>query len=1391
MWSTVANHGLRSSIKGHSSESMLALRVLLAVFLSIWSFHRPAEAGTVLVVTPENEASLTLAAELYRASQETDQTHNKERLLRESINAYPDIAAAYNNLAMLIFERQERGEALRLLERGLQAAEATQDWENVANIHNNFGFIIRERGKWSVAHSLEALGHFDKALEVNPEFVGALYNKASVLLALRRDMESKEMLLKVLELEPDDRQAHLDLGRIYFEHGDLEKALEHEDCVIKLATTTKEKLQGMHNKGVFLKEYNLLSCALEVYNEMLTIDSVESYVLIDMMNAKRSYCDWKGMEKLENQVILAAQRQFELESPQESPMFLPFDSTLLKVPDIFRKRLAIRASKVYEQPSTLELLPLSWSDNEPTWDRPVTPKRLKIGYLSFDYRDHPMGHLTLGLIEQHAALARGVDTICYSYGPNSVASAPWRRQFEEKCGIFRDLLGMSDVEVAQTIGLDGIDVLVDLMAHTKGARLGVPSLRPSRIVVNYLGYPGTMGSSFTDFVMVDKMVLPPEVAASSMTEQVVYLPYTYQANRYEPWIPSCGDIECQRTNRSQHGLPTDALVFCNFNTINKMESESFAVWMSILRQVPNSVLWVLAPSGPDAPRVMEQLHDQAMAHGVLPSRLIFAPRMDKYSHLARISVADVFLDSFIYNAHSTAADALWANVPIVMLWGDTFPSRVAASLILNAIPYLELVPHSVKDYERMAVYLAETPKVLRRIRNALASHTLTSPLFNTRQTTETIETAYEVMHDVGNRLHPLTKEARKPRFQLIIQPERSFDAFGNLEIVNSRVKDVIQQGISLQENGNYIGAQNVYSRVLRASPGNADAIHLLGTIHFQNGEFNSAIEYISQAVAVNPQVTWYHSNLALCYMALEQLETAEEEFHTALHLDASNRMAVSKLSEIYTSQKSLNKVVDLYATYGEAAYFSLRQPTSSSQDEIEQAYTVYSNALDKTGQALKAIEVFEKAVKKHPTIFKLRYNLGVLYNEHGKYDQGNQQQFDAVGAQARYLFEIQGRHFQKIPRPDHKVVIAFYCHEYGQSWWEKWGPSSLNTGLGGSEEAVVFLSRELQKLGYWVEVYGDPSPQDISTLDQADEDIVRWYPHYTYDIDDKGIDIFVAWRYHISMAMGRSARKKFLWMHDLPQEDARRSSELLNNADGIFCVSEFHASAFPEILQSKITVSTNAVDRSFFVNGPNHADRFVYGSSPSRGLYTLLKTWPRIREKIPTAELSVFYGFTPAFMKWGNSHVTNFTDWMSEMHRLLTETPGVRFVGLVNHAQLAKEYSYAGFYLYPTTFSETSCISLMKAMANGAIPITSRFPVSALPETVNDYDLGPRALQQRTVDDDPEWLELWIQSIVDAVYNEQQATTIRHRMKRFARKKYRWENIALEWHRIISKPKFP
>ncbi|RLN32139.1 hypothetical protein BBJ28_00007066 [Nothophytophthora sp. Chile5] len=1319
----------------------------LLLWLAVWLFSLvfPVLEASVLLTTPENEATLTQAAVLYQAAQQAGldgDVARSQQLFQESIAVYPELASAYNNLAMLVFEhQQDREQAEQLLARGLQAAEALDDLENVAAIRNNLGFLTRARGQRSVGFCLEALAHFDAALQAAPEFVDALYNKASVLHVLRHDVEAESVYHQVLTLDPDHQDTHLDLGRIYFDRGELKRAIQHQEHVIAKAKTTADWLYGMHNKGIFLKEFNFLEMALAVYNEMLSVAPDEVGVLVDAMTAKRPLCHWEGMETLEDHVLSTTQR--ELAVRKDGVSLLPYDSTLIKVSDAFRKRLAIASAKVYDQHNTLELLPSLWLENEPSWSRLTTPKRLKVGYLSFDFRDHPMGHLTLGLIEQHTALASSnVETFCFSYGPNRAASEPWRRQFEEKCDVFRDLYALSDLEAAQIIGRDSVDVLVDLMAHTKGARLGIQALRPSRIAVNYLGFPGTTGSSFTDFVLVDRRVLPPEVAASSMTEQVVYLPHSYQVNRYDAAIEACGlEFECQRANRSLHGLPQDALVFCNFNTINKMEHESFSVWMNILKQVPGSVLWLLAPSGYDANRVMESLREQAKAHGVLASRLIFAPRADKHEHLARVTLADLFLDSFIYNAHSTAADALWAHVPIVTFWGDTFPSRVAASLIQNAMPFPELVPHSVKDYERLAVYLATTPKILRRIRHELAVHTLTSPLFDTQGTTASVEVAYEAMHDVTNRLHPFTTKnvGQKPRFQLLIQPARSAQAFRDVVAKKARLDAELRHGIALQEAQEFINAHHVYTRVLRANPSHADAIQLLGTLYVQTGELDRAVTQLTKAVEANPHVSFYHANLGVAYLALDEQQQAEHEFQRALDLNASNLIAVAKLTEIYAAQSAFDKIINVYKTFGEATYFQVDSSRSNfqvqvSQKQQESAYLAYAYAFVQTGRIRETVELLDEALERHPTFFRLGYNLAALLNTHGEYDHGDKRQLATALAESRYVFQTQGRQFQKIPRPSHKVVLAIYCNEYGQSWWGQWGPSSVEeSGLGGSEEAVVFLSRELQKLGYWVEVYGNPPPQDISTIDQADEDAVRWYPHYAYDVEDTGVDMFVAWRYHISLALGKAARKAFLWMHDVPQQDTKQSPELVNNVDAIFCGSEFHASKFPDNLRSKIVVATNALDPTFFVNGPNHANRFVYGSAPNRGLHQLLKVWPLIREHVPNAELSVFYGFMPAFQDWGRANMANFTVWEAEVLHLLTETPGVRYVGLVDHARLAKEYSYAGFYLYPTTFSETSCISLMKAMANGAIPVTSRLPNSALSETCGDFDLGPRPLREQTI----------------------------------------------------------
>lgn len=400
----------------------------------------------------------------------------------------------------------------------------------------------------------------------------------------------------------------------------------------------------------------------------------------------------------------------------------------------------------------------------------------------------------------------------------------------------------------------------------------------------------------------------------------------------------------------------------------------------------------------------------------------------------------------------------------------------------------------------------------------------------------------------------------------------------------------------------------------------------------------------------------------------------------------------------------------------------------------ERAFMQYGYALEQTGRSQDAIDLLQTALERYPTYFRIGYNLAAMLILKKQYRRGDIVQLAIAANESQYNFQLHGVHLQKRARPKDKTVVAIYCYEYGNSWWSPWGPSSLEKGIGGSEEAVIHLARELQQLGYWIEVYGELPEHDITHLSEEDQpDKVLWYPHTSYDMEDDRVDVFIAWRYYFSLSLGINARSRYLWMHDLSGEDLAQSNFMVESVNGIFCSSAFHAAQLPSILQSKVIVTSNAMDPAYFLDGPNIPHHFVYGSSPSRGLMTLLTVWPRIREALPNATLSIYYGFTRGFEFWANNHIPSYPEFRRKLEHMMETYPGVEYIGLVDHRTLAEGYARAGFYLYPTTFTETSCISLMKAMAYGAIPITSRFPWSALPETCADYDVGPRAIQGTTV----------------------------------------------------------
>lgn len=373
------------------------------------------------------------------------------------------------------------------------------------------------------------------------------------------------------------------------------------------------------------------------------------------------------------------------------------------------------------------------------------PSPLRITYLSYDFRDHPMGHLTQGIVTSHTAGRVVVQAASYGPADNST----YRRRIASGVDRFDDMEGEGELQAAchRIAEAFGPHIVVDLMGLTRGTRTGLAALRPGPIVVNYLGYPGTMGSAFTDYILVDRTVAPPETAALGFSERLAVLPYTYQANDYSPSLPLA-----PLGNSSSGGR----LVLCNFNHVDKFEPTSFSLWMAVLRSLPSSELHLLRPSDSMAEPVTRHLLLEAAALGVHPSRIVFLPRVAKDRHVARLaSTCHLFLDTLTYGAHSTASDSLFAAVPLLTLqgWGGrgglgAFPSRVGASL-LNGLGRSETVAVSLKDMEDLARRLgqpdgrrgagASTNGLRDGIARALAASLMHSAVFSVPAMTRVLE----------------------------------------------------------------------------------------------------------------------------------------------------------------------------------------------------------------------------------------------------------------------------------------------------------------------------------------------------------------------------------------------------------------------------------------------------------------------------------------------------------------------------------------------------------------------------------------------------------------------------------------------------------------------------
>ena len=556
-----------------------------------------------------------------------------------------------------------------------------------------------------------------RSLAIAPDAVDTLVNRANLLASLRRTEEALagfDRAIRVAPRRPDllDRRGNLlaALGR------DDEAFASFDACV----SIAPEFTAGWLSAVKLLIARKRFEEAQKVIGQLLAVAPDADFAQGSLAFAKLNLCDWDGLPE----VVSALRDQVR----QAKAVTLPFHALLtLASPDEQLRCAKGRAALEFPRGSVVNIAPGRYDHD-----------RLRLAYLSADFREHPVSRLLAGLIERHDRSR--FETIAISFGPDD--DSEMRTRIKGAFERFIDVDALGDFEAAKLLRTLEVDIAVDLMGFTQGCRPGILAPHPAPLQVGFLGYAGTTGTDFIDYIIADRIVAPPEQRAF-YSECVVHLPDCCQ-----PSDPR--KVAASTPTRSEAGLPEHGFVFCCFNQAVKMTPDVFDVWMRLLSRIDHSVLWL--PAGNAV--VAANLRSEAARRGVDPERLVYAPRVPaNEDHLARQRLADLFLDTMPYNAHTSASDALWAGLPVVTCLGQSFAGRVAASM-LHAIGMSELVTTSLDAYEALALELATEPALLGAVKAKLAAHRDTHALFDTARFCRGIEAAYATMHERHRRGEP-------------------------------------------------------------------------------------------------------------------------------------------------------------------------------------------------------------------------------------------------------------------------------------------------------------------------------------------------------------------------------------------------------------------------------------------------------------------------------------------------------------------------------------------------------------------------------------------------------------------------------------------------------------
>ena len=806
----------------------------------------------------------------------------------------PDFAEAHFNRGVALAGMQRHEEALASFRRAIALRP------DFAEAHNSLGGALNDLGRHR-----EAIESCEQALALRPHFAEAYGNLGLILTALNRHDEAIASCRKALSINPALAEAHCNLGLVLYALNRHEEAVACHRRALALRPDFAEAYNNLASTLGTLKRYAEASAN---YQQALALNPGLAGARGSLIHARQHLCEW---QPLSTDIATLHEHEAKGKSGKIPPfIYLALPGTHLQDEYQSARQFAETQYRVF-----LARPPLYGTALR------ADPPRLRIGYLSADFHEHATSHLLAEILERHDR--NRFEVFSYSYGPDD--ASPMRKRVRVAFDTFREIGRLSDEETAQQILDDRIDVLIDLKGYTEFNRLPILALRPAPVQVSWLGYPGTLGHPRLADYLIGDAIVTPLAHAAHYSETLALMPHCYQPNDRQRVI---GD----RPTRMAAGLPAAGFVFCCFNQSYKITPETFDLWCRLLVEVPGSVLWLLQPTTDTA----HNLRREAQERGVSPERLVFAPRQSLSGHLGRLQLADLALDTFPYTSHTTASDALWAGVPLITRLGDTFASRVAASVV-HAAGLPELVTRTPEDYHRLALELATQPDRLAEMKSRLAANRMSCPLFDSARFTHDLERLYQRMwtdYRAGTR-QPIVSEAGDG---------------GDSDSAEAHFNRANQ----LDDLKRHEEAVACYRKALAIDPGFAEALcNLAGTLN-ELRRHEEAVASCERAIALRPDIAEAHNNLGSALNALTRHAQALASCEKALALRPD------------FAEAHFNRGVALAGMQRhEEALASFRRAIALRPDFAE-AHNSLGGALNDLGRHREAIESYQQAVTSYP-----------------------------------------------------------------------------------------------------------------------------------------------------------------------------------------------------------------------------------------------------------------------------------------------------------------------------------------------------------------------------------------------------------------------------------------